>query len=357
MNAVRTLEHLSQELFDLRVICLGQRGSLLPRLQATGIPITEFAMPSLASVGALRAGIRFARWLRRERIDVLHSHDIYTNIFAVPWARLAGVPLVIASRRWWTETNRPEHRWLNRWSYRFAHRVLANSESVGQLVVTEGLPTSRLDVIPNFVDDAAFNAPPVEWVRRIRSELALTPEHTVVGIVANFHAIKDHASLLRAIALLVPQHRDIRVVLVGEGLERARLEDLANSLQIRPHVLFAGQRAHQPSMHWIFDVSVLCSRGEGFPNSVVEAMAAGRPVVATSVGGVADVVVDEETGFLVPPGDPAKLAAAIHRVLADRTLAEAMGAAGAVWVRQRFFADRVIAQLGALYRRVTPTGP
>lgn len=350
MNAVRTLERLDRSAIDVRAICLAERGPLLERVRAAGVPITEYRIGSLFSLRAVRAGMRLASWLRRERIDVLHSHDIYTNIFAIPWARAAGVPLIIASRRWWTETRRPAHVWLNRLSYRMAHGVLANSESVCQLVVREGVTASRVAVIPNFVDADAFSPPRDDWMRQTRAMLGLGQDHEVIGIIANFHGIKDHASLLRAAAILLPQHPGLRVVLVGDGVERKALEQQADSLGIRAQVVFAGRLPHQPSLHWVFDVSVLCSRGEGFPNSIVEAMAAGRPVVATRVGGVGDVVIDDQTGFLVPAEDPRALADALHRALSNRARAHEMGAAGAHRARTMFYADEVIRRLEALYR-------
>lgn len=349
MNAVRTIERLDRTRYDVRVTCLTRKGPLEGRLRALGVPIHEFHVGSLASARALRQGLAFRQWLRRESVDVVHSHDIYANIFAVPWARAAGIPLVIASRRWWTETNRPSHVWLNRWSYGLAHRVLANSPSVGELVRAEGIPADKVVVIPNFVDDSAFMSPDDAWVQRMRATLGLAPDSLVIGVVANLHTIKDHASLLQAAATLVPRYPTLKVVLVGDGVERAALEAQTESLGLRRHVVFAGRLPHQPSPHWLFDLSVLCSRGEGFPNSIVEAMAAGRPLVATRVGGVPDVVVDGETGVLVPAGAPAELARAIDSVLGNSSAARGYAERGLRRARDEYFADRVLVQLDRLY--------
>jgi glycosyltransferase involved in cell wall biosynthesis len=349
MNAVRTIERLDRARYDVRVTCLTRRGPLEARLTAAGVPIREYHIGSLASARLVLQGVAFMRWLRRESIDVVHAHDIYMNVFAVPWARAAGVPLVIASRRWWTETNRPSHVWLNRWSYGLAHRVLANSPSVGALVQAEGLAADRVVVIPNFVDESAFTPPDATWLLETRAKLGLTPESVVIGVVANLHSIKDHASLLHAVATLVPRFPTLKVVLVGDGVERGALEALTDALSLRRHVVFAGRLPHQPSPHWLFDLSVLCSRGEGFPNSIVEAMAAGRPLVATRVGGIPDVVVDGETGRLVPPGEPAALAGAIDAVLGNRSVAAGYATRGLQRARAMYFEDRVMGQIDALY--------
>lgn len=350
MNAVRTVEHIDRDRFDVRFVSLSTRGPLAERVRAANVPIVEFQIGSLVGGQAIRQGYRLSEWLRREAIDVFHTHDIYSNIFGVPWARLAGVPLVIASRRWWTETNRSSHSRLNRLAYRFAHRVLANSESVaGLLRENEHVPSRKIVTIPNFVDEQAFTEPPPGWVARQRAELGVPGDAAVIGVVANLSPIKDHVTMLRATARLASRSPATRLVLVGEGGEREPLTVLARELGIEDRVVFAGRRPNQPTMHWAFDVSALSSRGEGFPNSLLEAMAARRSVVATRVGGVPDAVRDGVTGTLVAPGDDAALAGAIDRLVQDPTLADRMGEAGATSARERYHVRRVIPQLEEFY--------
>jgi L-malate glycosyltransferase len=351
MNAVRTIERLDRTRYDVSVLCLRRTGPLLQRVLDAAVPVEEFRIGSLVGWRALQQGVRLRRWLAERQVDVLHAHDVYTNIFAVPWARAAGVPLIIASRRWWVETNRGVHRAMNRWAYRLADVVLANSPSVGALVAAEGVPAGQIAVVPNFVGDDAFQPPPAEWIERMRERLGLGGTGPVVGIVANFHAIKDHATLLRATAELAARQPGLRVVLVGDGAERERLGAQARALGIESQVVMAGRLPPTPSPHWLFDVSTLVSRGEGFPNSIVEAMAAGRPLVATRVGGVPDVVVDGETGFLIEPGDALALARALQQLLSDRTLAARMGSAGAVRARSEYYQTAILARLDDLYSR------
>jgi glycosyltransferase involved in cell wall biosynthesis len=350
LNAIRTAERLDRERVDVQFVCLAARGPLLNRVIEGGFRVTEFSIGSLVGARALREGARLRAFLRWEHTEVFHAHDIYTNIWGVPWARLAGVPLVIASRRWWLETNRAAHVWLNRWSYRCAHRVLANSPSVARLVTKEGVPATRALLVPNFVEDGAFTPPDPRIIEGWRSEFHLGADAEVVGIVANFHAIKDIGTLIRAIARLAPGRPRLRLVLVGDGAERQHLSDLAESLGLGPRVIFAGRRPPQPSVHWLFDVSALSSRGEGFPNAIVEAMAARRPVVATAVGGVPDAVDPTETGLLVPTGDDAAMARAIEQLLDDPIRARAMGERGALRARERFGEREVLHTLEAAYR-------
>lgn len=349
LNAVRTIEQIDRQRYDVSFICLSNRGALAERVRAAGVPIHEFPIRGLVSLSTMRTGLRLARFLRTQRIDVLHAHDIYSNIFAVPWARVAGVPLVIASRRWWYAVNRPVHLQMNRLTYRLAHRVLANSESVGRLVESEGVPHARVVVVPNFVEEYAFDPTSPQQLSEWRREFGLSTGDEVVGIIANLHRVKDHASLLDAVALLAPKRPLLRLVVVGDGSERAALEARAAALGIRDRVVFAGRRPQRPTLHGLFDVSVLCSLGEGFPNSIVEAMAAGKPMVATAVGGVVDVVVDAVTGYLVPPASPSALAEGIERLLADPKRALAMGACGAARARELYYASNVISRLESIY--------
>ena len=357
LNAVRTIEQIDRQRFDVSFIALSDRGGLAQRVRHAGVPIHVFPISGLFTWQTVRVARALVRHLRAERVQVLHAHDIYSNIFAVPCARVAGVPMVIASRRWWHATNHRVFLWLNRITYHLAHRVLANSEAVGALVASEGFPRARISVIPNFVETHAFEPPAPSVLVAWRTELGVAPDDEVVGIVANLHAVKDHATLLRALPAIVTERPRARLVIVGDGADRQALEALATALGVRDRVSFAGHRPQHPTMHWLFDVSTLCSLSEGFPNSVVEAMAAGRPVVATAVGGVPDVVVDGETGFLVPPSSPAVLADRIVCLLGDPALRQRMARAGARRARALYAARSVMTRLETLYDTVLrPTG-
>lgn len=349
LNAVRTIEQIDRTRFDVSFIVLSDRGPLAQRVRDAGVPIHAFSLGGFFTLQGLRAGRALVAHLRKERIDILHAHDIYSNIFAVPCGRIAGVPLVIASRRWWHAANRRVYLALNRATYRLAHRVLANAESVGHLVVSEGVREDHVVVIPNFVEDHAFERPGEATLASWRTELGVHPDDEVVGIVANLHAIKDHATLLRAFPAVLAARPRARLVVVGDGVEREPLERLATTLGIRERVIFAGRRPQRPTMHWLFDVSVLCSLGEGFPNSVVEAMAAARPLVVTAVGGVPDVVVEGETGFQVAPSSPDQLARRIVELLRAPSLRARLGEAGAQRARAEYHAPRVIQRLESLY--------
>lgn len=351
LNAIRTAERLDPSRFELGVACLQEDGPLRERYAAAGIPVVPFPITSLYAPGTPLQGMRLARFLRDQRVDVFHAHDRYSNIFGAPWARLAGVRRVIASRRWWDDRNRTAHRIANRFAYRFAHAVLANSPRVGQLLVrTEGVPAHRVAVVPNFVEEDAFASASADRIREFRAELGIPPGAPTVGIIANLRAVKNHPSLLRAFALLRDRWPDAYLILVGDGDSRQSLETLAADLGIGNRVRLAGRRPNRPNLHHMFDVSVLCSLHEGLSNSILEAMAAGNPVIATAVGATPDAVLDGETGLLVPPSDPVRLSEAIDALLADPPRAHEMGAAGRRRVREQYSPHAALTALDSLYR-------
>jgi glycosyltransferase involved in cell wall biosynthesis len=354
LNAVRTAERLDRRRFSISVVCIRDNGPLMARYKDAGIPVHTFPMTSLLGPGAVQQAVRLIRLFRAERTDIVHSHDAYTSVYGTLCARLAGVRGVIASRRSWHSPHL-QGRILkaNRVAYRFAHRVVGNSPSVSRLVESEGgVSASRIVTIPNFLDEEAFAPIPVPERRRMLDELGVPEGAFVVGIVARLSLVKDHGTLLRAIASLRDRIPTIHCVLIGDGPERSAIEALAGALGISDIVHLAGERTQPPNLHGLFDVSVLCSTTEAFPNSVLEAMAAARPVVATDVGGTPDAVHEGTTGLLVRPSDPSRLADAILRLYQEPALRAKLGNAARAAARAGYSAEAVIRQVETLYTRL-----
>lgn len=347
LNAVRTLEALDRQRFAVTVFHFHATGPLRARYQALGVRLVHLPIGPLYSLRTAVQGVRFVRLLNREGIEIVHTHDLYTNIFIAPWARVAGCR-VIASRRWLDATPRPGLLPLNRLSYRFAHRVIANSALAARLLVSEErVPATRVVELPNFLEERAFRrvTPEVHSARRRGWEV---PEDAfVVGTVARLVPVKNQAMLLRALAHLA---KDVHLVLVGGGPSRPGLEELARALQVAERVHFAGELVETTNLHQFFDVSVLCSRSEGFPNTIIEALAAGCPVVATPVGGIPEVIVDRRTGLLVPLDEPETLAARVAELREDTALRTQLSEAGVASARSKYHQSVVITQLEALYR-------
>ena len=349
LNAARTAERLDHDRFDVTVVSLADKGPMLQRYASAGIPVQRFPITSLYNRTALREGLRLYRFLRANRIEILHCHDMYSNVFATPWARLARVPLVIASRRWIHPASDRRMELANRFAYRLVHRVLGNSRAVGQLLRDgDGVAENRILWVPNFVEERAFESPNAAARSAFRKELGIPADAEVVGCIARLVDHKDHATLLRAIGLIAARRPALHLVLIGDGPRRPDLERLAADLDISARTHFAGERPNLPNLHHFFDVAALASITEGFPNSLVEAMAAGRPVVATNVGGNPDAV-RPSTGILVPPSDPIAFARALERVLTDEALRRRMGGAALGVARTEYHVDAVIPGLEAIY--------
>jgi glycosyltransferase involved in cell wall biosynthesis len=357
LNAVRWAERLSTERFHLTVMHLQADGPLRARYERAGVRLVHVSLRNMYGPAAMRQGIRLAAFLSREHIDVFHAHDLYSNIFGVPWARLARVPTVVASRRWWKPS--PSTSWAhaiaNRWAYRAAHRVLANSPSVAELLTRrDGVPPGKIICVPNSLAEDAFVPLPAAERAAWRARLGMPADALVIGIVARFDRDKDHPTLLRAFARVAADLPAMHLVCVGDGPERASVRDLAQGMRLNGRVQFPGTLTPLFNLHHLFDVSVLCSVTEASPNSVLEAMAAARPVIATRVGGVPDVVHDGETGMLVPAGDPDAFAAALRAVHAAPERAQALGRAARAYVRAEHHETPIIERLSALYESLAP---
>lgn len=311
---------------EVHVIALLEGGPLAEPLRAAGVHLRAFAFgaqrrrrpagrrPARVLLQEVRELYRVWRHLRAVRPDVCHTFLYTCNTLVLPLARLAGVPVRAAGRRGAEAClTGLRHRAVEAIGRRAASVHLCNSLArAAEVVRTEGVSGSRVLVIPNGVGIPAVVADP-----------AREPARGVV--VAQLRPGKGHADLLTALASL---DRPPSVCLVGDGPHRRTIEELADRLGLGGVVRLAGQRPDAREVLPAYQFAILPSHSEGLPNAVLEAMAAGLPVIATAVGGVPDVVVDGVTGILVPPHSPPALAEAIARLAADPALRARLGAAG-----------------------------
>jgi glycosyltransferase involved in cell wall biosynthesis len=232
---------------------------------------------------------------------------------------------------------------------RITHRILAVSEEVARdLVETHRIaPAEKVAVLRLGLDLSAFLADPPGGA--LRAELGVGPDVPLLVAVGRVVPVKDHALLLEAMARLAPRVPAARLVVVGDGPCRRALEERAARPDLAGRVHFTGWRRDLPAILADADLAVLSSRNEGTPVALIEAAAAARPAVATDVGGVREVVLHETTGLLVPHGDPEAFAEACARILEDPALARRMGEAARDRVRTAHAADRLCAEVEALY--------
>ena len=301
--------------FDLYLGCLQRCGKFLEDLGEIGEYPTG---GSFLTLRALRSLARLTGLLRRTRIEVAHSFDFYTNIMLIPAARLAGVPVVIASQRQLGDLLRPMQRRVQNIVFRLADCVVCNSLAATDQLAREGVPQAKLSVISNGLPPEAF----------LGAAPALPPEPGVmrIGMIARMNdRAKNHALFLRAAAAVASRFPFAQFVLAGDGPFRNEWEELAWQLGIGPRTHFLGDRHDITSVLAALDVVVSASRSESLSNAILEAMAAGRPVVATRVGGNPELVRDRETGLLVAPEDAGAIAAAIETMLVSPHLAREWG--------------------------------
>jgi glycosyltransferase involved in cell wall biosynthesis len=295
---------------------------------------------------------RLAGYLRASQVKIIHTHDFYTNILGMLAARLAAVPVRIASRRDMGDLRSPAQNWVERRAYGLARCVVANCDAVRTELVSQGIPNHKIVRIYNSVDLARFKGDSAFCREEVLRTLGLPPDADLkfVTMVANFRlAAKDHGTFLQAARMVRQEVPNVVFVLAGEGELQTDMKTLAQKLGIESGVRFIGSCPQMPALLFISDVCVLSSKSEGFPNVILEYMASGRPVVATDVGGVREAVVDGETGHLVGPGDGAAMAARILSLLRDPRKAAAMGKQGRERAQAHFSPQIQLAAVRELY--------
>jgi len=290
-------------------------------------------------------------------INLIHSHDYKSDLFAYlvrHWLWRCRIALVSTAHAWVILGARGDlYRKLDLFLMRRFDQLIAVSYSTKKEMIDAGVPAASIEVIHNAIDTDAWSIRQV--AKNLREPLGLTNAFPVVGYVGRIMPEKDLATWLRAAAVLACAHPSARFVLVGDGRDgttQRGLEELARALGIRERVIFTGYRRELLPVYASFDIFLLTSRREGLPNSLLEAMAMGLPVVTSDVAGAKELVVDGQTGFVLPQGDVAGIAHALITLAADDRKRTQMGRAGRERVERDFsFATRMY-RIENLYQRV-----
>lgn len=297
----------------------------------------------------LGAAWRLSRALKQLKPDIVHAHDphgVAMAGLALSMSTQLAKPPLIASRR--VDFHLRGGR-MSRWKYRQVDCFICASEAIRQMLVADGVPEVRTVTVHEGIDLSRVEAAPPA---KLHEELFLPHGAPIVGNVAALVPHKGQRHLVEAAALVVRHVPDARFVIAGEGELRPSLERLIKEHRLEKHVFLAGFRPDVLSLHKAFDIFVMSSVTEGLGTSLLDAMAASKPIVATSTGGIPEVVVHESTGLLVPPRDHDAMAAAIVRLLKDPALARRLGSAGFARARQQFSAVRMLKETLRVYERV-----
>jgi glycosyltransferase involved in cell wall biosynthesis len=298
----------------------------------------------------LRAAWRLSRVVKQLKPDIIHAHDphgVAMAGLALSMSTQLAKPPLVASRR--VDFHLRGGR-MSRWKYRQVDFFICASEAIRRMLVADGVPEVRTTTVHEGIDIERVDAAPPA---KLHQELWLPHQAPLVGNVAALTPHKGQRHLIEAAALVVRQVPDARFIIAGEGELRESLERQIKEHRLEKHVMLTGFRPDVLSLHKAFDIFVMSSITEGLGTSLLDAMAAGKPVVATLAGGIPEVVADGATGFLVQPRDHAAMAAAIVKLLNDRSLRERLGAAGRTRAVREFSADRMLKETLKVYRRVT----
>ena len=331
-----------------RALVVAQRDSVAAtRLTAAGLEVIERRMRGEADVLAIA---RLARLFRRVHADVVHLHTSHAHALGRVAARLGGRPAVIVSRRVDFSIYRRSFFRLNGLKYRRGvDRIVAVSDAMRRVLETDGLDPAKITVVRDAIDPARVRtAAPID----VRSRLALPAQARIVLAVGALVGHKGHRHLVAAIPAIVAAEPDARVVIAGEGSLREELTQQAAALGIADRLSLPGYVDDVAGWFAAADVFVMPSVEEGLGSSVLDAMAAGVPIVATTAGGIPEAIRDGVDGLLVAPADPTALARAVVATLRDRYAAHARAQTASARVEAEFPVDRMVEETLAVYRDV-----
>jgi glycosyltransferase involved in cell wall biosynthesis len=335
---------LAQE-FELTLICTRSEGALIGDARRVGAYVRV-----LDGHGGwdFRQGWRLRRIFRAHTPDVLHSYLFGFDLHANRAARRVGVPVVISSRREMATWQRRRHIAMQRRANALVDRVVANSRAVAERAIrAEGLDPARVVVIPNGVDADALQSRTAGAA--VRARFKLPQDQKIVTLVANLSPVKDHRLFLDMANLILKRRNDVHFLMVGTGdLVPDVMGLVARRGQLGNFTRIATVN-ELPDLYAISELCMLTSQVEGFPNAIVEAMAAGKPVVAPAVGGIPELVREGATGRLIASRRPEDFAAAVEHLLDHPEEGAAMGAAGAAWVREHLTVPRLVEAHRSLY--------
>ncbi len=321
------VEHLDPEKFESFVANVGPSGPLEDRFKAIDVPVFDCSRKHRFDVAPI---FKLKKIMQQHKIDVVQNTLFWADMVGSMAARLAKVPAIIS---WETVTHEgnPYHAELQRrFGYQIAMKftdcVAAVSHEIKQSLQTRrNLPAEMIEVIHYGVDLQKFSPDDTSAVKR--EELGFSPDDVAIVIVARLEKVKGHRYFIEAFSKIAARYPQARVIFVGDGAERNMLENLAHKAGLNGQLQFLGIRHDVPHILNAVDFFVLPSiAGEGLPNVVLEAMACRKPVVAADVGGTAEAVADGKNGFIFPPKDVDKMAAALEKLISDRSLLQEFSA-------------------------------
>ena len=336
-QTIELIGRLNRHRFHVHEASFRREGAWLGAVERAATSVAEFPIQGFGRVSTLAQARRFARWCRQQDVKVLYAADLHANIFAVPAAAAAGVPVRIASYRHLAPVETAGRIALQRAAYAWAQAVVANTAAAANRLADQRVSRWRVRVIPDGVDLDSFT--PCSAAAPIRRLVT----------VGSLRTERGQDVLLEAVQTVVRRCPDVELVVAGDGPLRGDLERQARRLGIASHVRFVDPCEPVARLLGRCDAFVLPSRTDASPTRVLEAMACGLPIVASRVGGVREVIEHQRTGVLVPPGDARALGYALLDLVQWSGHARTMGRAARTAVEARHSLDRMVAAHERLY--------
>jgi glycosyltransferase involved in cell wall biosynthesis len=342
--------------YNVHVACLNREGVLLAEFESYGFKdFPEYRLGSFYNRNFFRQLRAFARHLREHEISIIQTTDFYTNVFGMFGATIARTPIRIAAKREMEGHRTKAQDFVECRAYSRANAIVVNSNAVKKYLIEKGIAEKKLVTIHNGLDIERLTPTKNLSREEILSSFNLPTEKEkrIVTNVANLRShVKDYPTFLRAARRISDVDSNAVFVIAGDGHLMDEMKTIATESGIEKKVYFLGRCDRVPELLSVTDVCVLSSKYEGFSNSIIEYMAAAKPVVATDVGGAREAIVEGEIGFIVQSGDDETIALRVLDLLRDEEKAKAMGAKGKERVVKEFSLAAQLERTERLYERL-----
>ena len=344
-GVVNLVNHLDFDRFESNICCLEGEGPMKNRLNSQQIKIFNM---NVGSGIQYRLPLRLAKLFRQQKVDIVHTHNFDSGLYGVLGAKLAGTPVVVYGEHGSFLQNNFRRNQLGRLVCKMTdHIVTMSADLEKRLKVQWCIPVDRASHIVNGIEFEKFSTS--LNTNDLKSELGINQKDYVIGTVGRLVPVKDYATLIDCFSLLKNRIQNVCLVFVGDGPLKRSLIDQAQKLDVINDIKFLGTRDDIPELLHIFDVFCLTSLTEGISNTILEAMAAGIPVIATNVGGTPEIIQPDITGILIPPKNKELLVNALERIIQDKELASKLGFQAQQWVQKERSLNRMVQEYSHLY--------
>lgn len=339
--------HYDRSRFTPLVCCIREKDVIGKEIERGGTEVIALRRAHIHRFD-LSLVLEICRILKQRGVHILRTHQYEASLYGRLAALLARTPIIIPSFHNVYQRRKPHRERINRLLAHFSDRVVAVSECVkSDILRYDRIPAEKVRVISNGIDPAEFRGE----IRgeQVRAALRLPPHSRILGTIGRMKIQKGHAFLIEAFAGLKQRMDDLQLLIVGDGPLRCDLQRKAEDLRIDKEVCFAGSRRNIYPLLSIMDLFVFPSLWEGMPTTIVEAMAAERPVVASDIPPLREIIPSPDLGVLVPPGDAKSLEHALEQILKDEARSEKLGRLAREYVTSTFGIQRVVSQYQNLF--------